>query len=587
MAFWCRVKQLQLNRLSNQFKRCYFQTYGPCSVDRRASYSKICVLNRPNWFIYRPQNGLPTNVRFFAAPVQTKPKQEEKDTSGPRLNEQIKAEYVRLVTDEGHGVVSRREALERARRQRLDLVEVQRHAQPPVCKLMDYHKEKYKQQIKDKDRSKGKSEMSLRKGDSKEVRIAGKIEQKDLQMKADMVKRLMERGYRVKCTAMNAEDDLGGLLSRLSALIEDVAIVESGPRVEKKQAYVVVRHVKFGPSKKGPGKKLSEAVQPTGNVQKVAVSPPSTSFSLQSPIPFEQNLDAKESGLVTDNEIISEEAPTSPSVELPGDDLEKEKSLWSVSDAGDEFDKIFAFGNAINGAANSCTKEPMKAAPELASLPANTSSEVMSTRPVLNSTRTPTVPSSPSETPLRPDNRYRKEPINRFPPTKSMDINVPGARDQTRLELQYSAQAKQPRFDLNSSTRTRETKQVEGEASMFGNLKLPADEFPNQEPSHPTSIKSPASSYGIFSAPKATDTSIKENVTTESNRYKKGSSSNSNRDPTPVGVSANPSSPTSRSDGSGRAGVGKGGQERWGRFSSENSNVIPSRNTEMEAKVQR
>lgn len=38
--------------------------------------------------------------------------------------------------------------------------------------------------------------------------------------------------------------------------LEDVAVVESGPRVEKKQAYVVVRHVKFGQSKKGRLKKL-------------------------------------------------------------------------------------------------------------------------------------------------------------------------------------------------------------------------------------------------------------------------------------------------------------------------------------------
>ncbi|CAK9153961.1 unnamed protein product [Ilex paraguariensis] len=154
-----------------------------------------------------------------------------------------------------------------------------------------------------------------------------------------------------------------------------------------------------------------------------------------------------------------------------------------------------------------------------------------------------------------------------------------------KQKLKASMETRQD--SMNSATHTRETKQVEGEASVFRNLKLPANEFPNQEPSHPTTTKSPASSYRIFSAPKAIDTSIKENVATESNRYKKGSSSNSKRDPTPVRVSANPSSRTSRSDGSGRAGVGKGGQGRWGRFSSENSNVIPSKNTETQAKVQR
>ncbi|KAF5930673.1 hypothetical protein HYC85_031546 [Camellia sinensis] len=66
---------------------------------------------------------------------------------------------------------------------------------------MDYHKEKYNQQVKEKDRAKSKSEVTLRKGDCKEVRFSGKTEQKDLQMKANTVKRLMERGYRVKVPA--------------------------------------------------------------------------------------------------------------------------------------------------------------------------------------------------------------------------------------------------------------------------------------------------------------------------------------------------------------------------------------------------
>lgn len=42
--------------------------------------------------------------------------------------------------------------------------------------------------------------------------------------------------------------------------IEDVAILETTPKFEKTQAYIVARHVKFGPSKKGPGKKASRVV---------------------------------------------------------------------------------------------------------------------------------------------------------------------------------------------------------------------------------------------------------------------------------------------------------------------------------------
>ncbi|KAG5527173.1 hypothetical protein RHGRI_028173 [Rhododendron griersonianum] len=101
----------------------------------------------------------------------------------------------------------RREALEHARPLNVDLVklywfhlvQVQRNAKPPICKLSDYHKEKYKQQIKEKDHAKSKamveSEVTLRKGDCKEVQFSVKTEQKDLQMKADTVERLMDHGY--------------------------------------------------------------------------------------------------------------------------------------------------------------------------------------------------------------------------------------------------------------------------------------------------------------------------------------------------------------------------------------------------------
>ncbi|KAK4401376.1 Translation initiation factor IF3-1, mitochondrial [Sesamum angolense] len=174
-------------------------------------------------------------VRSYAAPVQAYQKKKERDTSGPRLNEQITAPLVRLVGDEGHCVVSRYEALARAKSLKMDLVEVDKLGKPPVCKILDYHKEKYVQEVKEKERAKSKS--TLKKAGAKEVRFAAKI-----------------------CTAIEPTEavDLETLLSRFCALIEDVAVEESGPRVEKKQAYVVVRHIKFGPLKKGSGKKASK-----------------------------------------------------------------------------------------------------------------------------------------------------------------------------------------------------------------------------------------------------------------------------------------------------------------------------------------
>ncbi|PKA62556.1 Translation initiation factor IF-3, chloroplastic [Apostasia shenzhenica] len=212
-----------------------------------------------------------TPVRSFAAPVHVKPKPKAKEKSGPRMNGAITDTHVRLVFEDGHRIVSREDALATARRLDLDLVEVQRKDEktgdPSVCKLMNYHKEKYKQDVKQKERTKAKSATVLRGGESKEVRFKAKTELKDLKTKAESVKRLMERGYRVQCIAMptgNGDEDLGGLLLSLLSLIEDVSVIESGPHIDERKAYVIVKHVKF--SSKKSGKKISKAFETVSSI---------------------------------------------------------------------------------------------------------------------------------------------------------------------------------------------------------------------------------------------------------------------------------------------------------------------------------
>ncbi|KAI8553984.1 hypothetical protein RHMOL_Rhmol05G0061300 [Rhododendron molle] len=470
MAYWGRIRQATVTSLVTQYKRCHL-------LNQTITHPITRVLKSPTAFVIREtQIEFGNGVRFFAAPVQAKSKQEEKDTSGRRLNEKITAEFVRIVTEEGHYVVSRREALERARHLNLDLVEVQRNAKPPVCKLMDYHKEKYKQQIKEKDRAKSKSEVTLRKGDCKEVRFSVKTEQKDLQMKADTVKRLMDRGYRVRCMALGKEDeDLGGILSRLSALIADVSVVESGPRVGNKNAYVIVRHVKFGPSKKGSGKKVSNVVADSTVVQR--------------PVQSEDILD-RDSEFETDSENLSEEAET----HIP----DKKNDAWSAFEANDDYDSVFDLGVEAKTGKNS-GDAPMNPAP------------------------------------------------NRFSEFS------PGPVDPVRKETV-----------------------------------LPSPVEPRNNNPPPKSVDSKGTSFGIFSASKGNDTPDRHGLPAEvSNRYKKGNSSDSRRHPMPRGVSENARTPLSDTNRGGRPGVDSGEQGKWGIFSTESSNRVPSRNSESYSKFRR
>ncbi|KAL3843347.1 hypothetical protein ACJIZ3_000750 [Penstemon smallii] len=265
MAFLCRMKQgrHKFHLFSNEFKRCYISNQVINVANQHvSSRTLIPVPNNPTSDVHSSQLGFFCNVRFYAAPVQFTQKKEEKDTSGPRMNEQITTQFIRLVTDEGHTVISKHDALARAKSLKMDLVEVDRRVKPPACKIYDYKREKYLTKVREKQHKERLKSKGVKPGAFKEVKFAAKIKQQDLQVKANMVKRLIESGHRVKCTAVEPTNDvdLQTLLSRFSALIEDIALVESAPRVEKKQAFVIVRHIKFGPSKKGSAKKISEVI---------------------------------------------------------------------------------------------------------------------------------------------------------------------------------------------------------------------------------------------------------------------------------------------------------------------------------------
>ncbi|ONH92309.1 hypothetical protein PRUPE_8G167900 [Prunus persica] len=241
MAFWGRISQSKLRQLSHHSKTIPYAAL----LNPTVSHSKACVSENPYLISHRGPTDFGSKVRFFAAPFKGSRKKIEKAASVPRLNEKIEAEFVRLVMDEGHCIVSRSEALERARKLELDLVEVECSSNPPVVKIMDFHKEKYKRVVREKER-KIKSDKTLR-SESKEVKFSPKTEAKDLRMKADMVKRFMEKGYRVK--------------------IEDVALVDWEPtRGKGKEAFIIVRHRKFGPSK-GAGKKTKTEEKTTTDVQ--------------------------------------------------------------------------------------------------------------------------------------------------------------------------------------------------------------------------------------------------------------------------------------------------------------------------------
>ena len=68
-----------------------------------------------------------------------------------RINEQIRVSEVRIVDDNGSSVMPTRQALDLARQQGVDLVEISPNAVPPVCRIIDYSKYLYQQKKRAKE----------------------------------------------------------------------------------------------------------------------------------------------------------------------------------------------------------------------------------------------------------------------------------------------------------------------------------------------------------------------------------------------------------------------------------------------------
>ena len=111
------------------------------------------------------------------------------------INEEIRDKEVRLIGKDGAqlGVMPTRRALELAEEAQLDLVKIVPNAQPPVCKLIDYDKHRFKQAKRERDLRKNQKVIAL-----KEVQLSATIEENDVQTKAKGAIRFLQEGDKVK-----------------------------------------------------------------------------------------------------------------------------------------------------------------------------------------------------------------------------------------------------------------------------------------------------------------------------------------------------------------------------------------------------
>lgn len=162
---------------------------------------------------------------------------------GPRVNEEIDARTVRLIDADGEnvGVVSLRDAQERAFGAGLDLVEISPNADPPVCKILAYGKFKYESQKKRNEAKKKQKVIEV-----KEIKLRPNIDDHDYEVKMCSMRRFLEEGDKVKVTLRfrgreMAHQDLGMVvLDRVRSELADTSKIEQLPKMEGRQMIMVI-----------------------------------------------------------------------------------------------------------------------------------------------------------------------------------------------------------------------------------------------------------------------------------------------------------------------------------------------------------
>jgi len=157
------------------------------------------------------------------------------------------------------GIVTVAEALRLAEERNVDLVEIAPTAQPPVCKLMDYGKFRYREQKKAHEAKLKQKQIQV-----KEIKFRPGTDEGDYKIKLGKLIQFLEDGDKAKVTLRfrgreMAHQEFGvRLLERVRADLQEVGIVEQFPKLEGRQMVMVL-----APKKKGtPPKAKKEAVKP-------------------------------------------------------------------------------------------------------------------------------------------------------------------------------------------------------------------------------------------------------------------------------------------------------------------------------------
>jgi len=152
-----------------------------------------------------------------------------------KINEDIRDKEVRVVGSDGSqlGIMSAKDAIEKAYSEDKDLVKIAPNANPPVCKIMDFGKFLFEQSKREKEAKKNQKVM-----DVKEVKMSSTIDTHDFETKVNQAMKFLKNGDRLKVEVRFrkrtvAHPQFGEeLLKKFAAAVSEIGVVDKQPKME-------------------------------------------------------------------------------------------------------------------------------------------------------------------------------------------------------------------------------------------------------------------------------------------------------------------------------------------------------------------
>lgn len=165
-----------------------------------------------------------------------------------RINQNIQAKELRVLDPEGKqlGLFSREDALAKAQKAGLDLVEIAPKAKPPVAKLIEYAKFKYQQEKKEREARRKEKKGS----EQKEVWLTPFMGDNDYATKLEKIKEFLIEGSKVRVVVkfkgpqMSHREFGYQLADRVGSDTKDRAVIEQPPKFLGRQLLFMLSPIK-------------------------------------------------------------------------------------------------------------------------------------------------------------------------------------------------------------------------------------------------------------------------------------------------------------------------------------------------------